>query len=126
MKRSPSTFNKYPPSPRTASDIKIPVLPRPVGWNWIISISFKPTPARKATAMPSPVERNGLVVRVQNTRPAPPVDNTMDLALIISTLPFFIFQIIAPPALPSFTTISNRYHSCKKCTPSLRHCSYVV
>ena len=60
-------------------------------------MSFNALPARNAAAIPSPVERNGFVVRVQKIRPAPPVDKITAFALICSTRPSFMFHTTAPP-----------------------------
>ena len=53
--RSPLLLTRYPPSPRAASVIRIPVPGRHVGWNWRNSMSFSGAPARYARAIPSPV-----------------------------------------------------------------------
>src|SRR3990170_817501 len=58
MKRSPRPFSSRPPAPRRPSSRSAPVISepgttRPVGWNWIISMSRSGSPARYASAMPS-------------------------------------------------------------------------
>src|SRR5438445_133681 len=75
VKRSPSAFRRYAPSPRTASDTRkrgAPGTARAVGWNCTNSMSTSDAPARLAMAMPSPVATGGFVVS-WNTWPAPPV-----------------------------------------------------
>src|SRR5947199_392649 len=47
-KRSPSELTRYAPSPRVPSVISTPVGDSVVGWNCIISMSSRATPARRA------------------------------------------------------------------------------
>ncbi len=72
MKRSPSALRRIPPSPRAASDRRMPRPARPVGWNWKNSMSSSGRPRRYARAMPSPVRVWALDV-VLKILPAPPV-----------------------------------------------------
>ena len=81
MNRTPSKSTRNAPSPRTASLIS-GCCPRDsgpryitVGWNWTNSRSLSTAPARRARAMPSPVETAGFVV-CENTWPSPPEAST--------------------------------------------------
>ena len=71
MNLVPSEFSRCAPSPRAASESRMPVLARVVGWYCTISMSISGTPARHAKAKPSPVQINALV-EGSNTLPAPP------------------------------------------------------
>lgn len=79
MNRSPSALSNRPPSPRTASEIRIPSPASPVGWNWWNSMSSSGRPLRNTTPMPSPVRVWALEV-VLYMRPEPPVAITTALA----------------------------------------------
>jgi hypothetical protein len=68
-----------PPSPRAASDSRIPSPARPVGWNWKNSMSSSGSPLRHTIPMPSPVRVWALDV-VLKTLPTPPVASTTDFA----------------------------------------------
>ena len=81
MKRWPSKSTRNAPSPRTASEIR-GCWPREsgpryitVGWNCTNSRSRSVAPTRAATAIPSPVDTEGLVVW-ENTWPSPPDAST--------------------------------------------------
>ena len=80
MKRSPSPLRRIPPSPRAASESRMPRPARPVGWNWKNSMSSSGRPLRHTMPMPSPVRVCALEV-VLKTLPKPPVAKTTDLAL---------------------------------------------
>ena len=81
MIRLPSQSTRNAPSPRTASEISgcWPCEWGPshitVGWNCTNSRSRSVAPARKARAMPSPVETDGLV-DWEKTWPRPPLAST--------------------------------------------------
>ncbi|AOW88351.1 hypothetical protein BC342_19480 [Streptomyces olivaceus] len=81
MKRTPSASTRWAPSPRTASETRgcwpsaSAPRKRTVGWNWTNSRSLTSAPARRASATPSPVETDGLVV-AEKTWPMPPVART--------------------------------------------------
>src|SRR6266508_2712536 len=79
MNRSFSAFSRIPPSPRTASDRRMPILYTPVGWNWKNSMSSSGMPRRHATAGPSPVSVCALD-DTRNIRPKPPVANMTEEA----------------------------------------------
>ncbi len=76
MKRLPSEFFSTPPSPRTDSVTRMPLTlggqTMPVGWNWMNSMLSSVAPARSASACPSPVYSQELVVTL-NDLPMPPV-----------------------------------------------------
>jgi hypothetical protein len=82
MNRLPSLFLRTPPSPRTPSVTRMPLTlgghTMPVGWNWMNSRSCKAAPASYASAYPSPVYSQLLLV-IRNARPSPPVAITMAL-----------------------------------------------
>ena len=65
-----------PPSPRTDSVTRIPFTDggqtMPVGWNWMNSMLISVAPARSASACPSPVYSQELLVTL-NDLPTPPV-----------------------------------------------------
>src|SRR5664280_2752976 len=55
MKRSPSLLRRMPPSPRAASESRMPIFQMPVGWNWKNSMSSSGRPLRQMIPGPSPV-----------------------------------------------------------------------
>ena len=79
MNRSPSALRRMPPSPRAASEIRMPSPARPVGWNWKNSMSSSGSPLRNTMPSPSPVRVCAFEV-VLKILPAPPVASTTDLA----------------------------------------------
>ena len=76
MNRLPSELRSTPPSPRTDSVTRMPFTDggqtMPVGWNWTNSMLISVAPARSASAWPSPVYSQELVVTL-NDLPMPPV-----------------------------------------------------
>ena len=80
MKRRPSLLRSTPPSPRTPSVTKMPHTlgghTIPVGWNCTNSMSISSAPASYASACPSPVYSQLLLV-IRYARPMPPVASTM-------------------------------------------------
>jgi hypothetical protein len=79
MKRLPSEFVSTPPSPRTDSVTRIPFTDGgqtiPVGWNCTNSMLSRVAPARRASAWPSPVYSQELLVTLKDL-PMPPVAST--------------------------------------------------
>src|SRR5918996_136157 len=79
MKRRPSLLRSTPPSPRTPSVTRMPHTLggqiMPVGWNWTYSMSIRSAPASYASACPSPVYSQLLLV-ILYARPMPPVAST--------------------------------------------------
>ncbi len=79
MNRLPSEFFSTPPSPRTDSVTRMPFTDggqtMPVGWNWTNSMLTSVAPARRASACPSPVYSQELLVTL-NDLPMPPVAST--------------------------------------------------
>ena len=76
MKRLSSELRSTPPSPRTDSVTRIPLTDgghtMPVGWNWMNSMLTSDAPARSASACPSPVYSQELLVTLKDL-PMPPV-----------------------------------------------------
>src|SRR3954451_24169986 len=79
MNRLPSEFVRTPPSPRTDSVTRIPLTlggqTIPVGWDWRDSMLSSVAPACSASAWPSPVYSQELLVTL-NDLPMPPVAST--------------------------------------------------
>src|SRR4029079_9725150 len=79
MNRLPSELLSTPPSPRTDSVTRIPLTlggqTIPVGWNWTNSMLISVLPVRGASACPSPVYSQELLVTL-NDLPMPPVART--------------------------------------------------
>src|SRR5258708_21071391 len=79
MKRLPSLLRSTPPSPRTPSVTRMPLTlggqTIPVGWNCTNSMSSSEAPALYASAWPSAVYSQLLLVTLK-ARPTPPVANT--------------------------------------------------
>ena len=74
-----------------------------VGWNCIISMSFRATPTSRAMAIPSPVHEYAFVVPTYR-RPAPPVARMTVFAPIVFRPPFRRSQAITPWQRSSFIT----------------------
>src|SRR6478609_4161312 len=114
MKRSPLAFSRMPPSPRTASVIRIPAPATPVGWNCQNSMSSSGMPARAAMPRPSPVLMKALV-EAWKMRPAPPVASSTVLACSTCRSPVSISSAVTPTTSPSASRIrSSAIHSTKK------------
>ena len=68
MNRLPSLLRSTPPSPRTDSVTRMPFTEggqtMPVGWNWMNSMFTSAAPASRASAWPSPVYSQQLLVTV--------------------------------------------------------------
>ena len=83
MKRLPSLLRSTPPSPRTPSVTRMPLTlgghTMPVGWNCTNSMSSSAAPALYASAWPSAVYSQLLLVTL-NARPTPPVASTTAFA----------------------------------------------
>ena len=76
----------------------------PVGWYCTNSMSFRPTPARYASAMPSPVFTAALVVNGK-MRPAPPVQRITERPSTACILPVRMSNAATPTARPFSTRI---------------------
>src|SRR5674476_1708500 len=76
MKRLPSELRRSPPSPRTDLVTSRPFTDggqiMPVGWNWMNSMLTRVAPLRRASASPSPVPSQELLV-ILKFLPIPPV-----------------------------------------------------
>ena len=90
MNRVPSELRSTPPSPRTDSVTRMPFTDggqtMPVGWNWTNSMFTRVDPARSASACPSPVYSQELLVTL-NDLPMPPVARMTAGARKMTNLP---------------------------------------
>ena len=120
MNGTPASSTRKAPSPRTASEISgcWPFESAPshitVGWNCTNSRSRSTAPARSASAMPSPVETDGLVV-AENTWPRPPLASTtarQSTAPTPSRCPSPITCRVTPATPPSSPGIRSRTSAC--------------
>ncbi len=93
-----------------ASVIRNPFSTRQVGWYWIISMSMIGAPARRAWAMPSPVQMRPLVVGLKHW-PAPPEARITFLAEKVSIAPVRMSRATTPMHTPSSTTSEVVNHS---------------
>ncbi len=84
----------------------------PVGWNWKNSMSSMGTPARQATATPSPVKECALLV-TWYIRPKPPVAKSTALAWKTCSCPSAIESATTPASRPSATSSSSTMYSLK-------------
>ena len=110
MNRSPLALSKYPPSPRAVSVIRTPEGIRPVGWNWVNSMSSRGNPARYDMAIPSPVEWCEKVVN-SYMRSQPPVAIIIALAWNTYSSPVFKSMAVKPTATLSSTMRDVTNHS---------------
>ena len=123
MNLSPSALIRYAPSPRAASESRIPLPASVVGWYWTISMSMSDAPALHASARPSPVQIRALVDG-SNTRPAPPAAMITAFARIVSISPVCMFNATAPRQTPSSTISEVTNHSSYIRMSSRVICSY--
>src|SRR3954452_10708216 len=109
MNRLPSELRSTPPSPRTDSVMRMPFTDggqtMPVGWNWTNSMLSNLAPARRASAMPSPVHSHELDVTL-NDLPMPPVARTTAGALNRTNWPVSRQYPNAPEIAPD-SSVSN-------------------
>src|SRR3954447_17884821 len=109
MKRLSSEFFSTPPSPRTPSVTRMPLTDgghtMPVGWNWTNSMFSNLAPARRASAMPSPVHSHELDVTL-NDLPMPPVAR-MTAGALNSTNSPVSRQYPNAPAIAPDSSVSN-------------------